>query len=124
VYSTLMYLLVYLSSLYPHQYITPILTTPITVRTALLNIHRAKGTKREETLKRQKCWYYVTIIQSGARRVCHRFPPFPTLLSLWAMDLEELETLLRKPTHTEEEYARITGLCSLTRVSVEDLSHF
>lgn len=31
------------------------------------------------------------------------------LLSLWAMDVEELEVLLRKPDHTEDEYAKILG---------------
>jgi hypothetical protein len=33
-------------------------------------------------------------------------------ISLWEMDLEELEILLRKQTHTEEEHARILGSCS------------
>ena len=37
------------------------------------------------------------------------------------MDLEELEILLRKQTHTEEEYAKIIGSCPFTRLSVEDL---
>jgi hypothetical protein len=35
------------------------------------------------------------------------------------MDIEELETLLRKSTHTEDEYARIIGSCNFTHVSVE-----
>jgi hypothetical protein len=37
--------------------------------------------------------------------------PSKFILSL-AMDLKELETLLRKPAHTEEECARIVGSCN------------
>jgi hypothetical protein len=38
--------------------------------------------------------------------------PFRFILSL-DMDVEELETLLRKQAHTEEERARIIGSCNL-----------
>jgi len=52
-------------------------------------------------------------------RVCFRLiSPIPSrhipytlhffcLLSLWAMDVKDLETLLRKPDHTEEECSKI-----------------
>ena len=38
------------------------------------------------------------------------------------MDVKELETLLRKPDHTEEECSKILRQCSFTHVSTEGLS--
>ena len=62
----------------------------------------------------------------GSRAPLVVLPLLPQLhsisISLWEMDLEELEILLRKQTHTEEEHARIIGSCSFTRLSVEDLN--
>ena len=66
-------------------------------------------------------------LQNSGRRapplaVLCSFPSYSTSVSLWEMDLEELEILLRKQTHSEEEHARIIGSCSLTCLSVEDLN--
>jgi hypothetical protein len=38
------------------------------------------------------------------------------------MDVEELEKLLRKPDHTEEEYSKILRQCCFIHVSTENLS--
>jgi hypothetical protein len=60
-------------------------------------------------------YYVITSSLAHARARPHRGTrgqcPVQFILSL-AMDLEELETLLRKPAHTEEDCERIVGSCN------------
>jgi hypothetical protein len=75
-----------------------------------------------QRLKAGSNWQVCSLRNHGTRSAS----PLPLTqlhsisISLWAMDLDELEILLRKQAHTEEEYAKIIGSCRFTRLSVED----
>lgn len=85
----------------------------------------ANKRRRDRTQKPGLAWGYGYRTQDSRApplAVLCSFPSYSTSVSLWEMDLEELEILLRKQTHSEEEHARIIGSCSLTCLSVEDLN--